>query len=223
MDNQPSTIFEPFDLLSTDYNQREEPILKIRRTEPKPPKPPKEIKQKTVADISKLLDKKQSHDSNKKAATIIRIDKYLKNFQHTSADKSYEKKKYDMSEEELNMIEQNVVSQIADKTQFEMGKAVLCDIIAKAPVIVNQFLPPDKRYAIDNLPKYVREHYKEQFEPSWTELIIKYNLFSTGPELRLIILFGQAIQELDSANRNRVGAAVKRAEHRKPMSGYEGL
>jgi hypothetical protein len=228
MTSYPPSLFEPFDDLSVDNNQVEEPIFKVRKSEPKLPKipkEPKELKQKTVASIAKILESKKG-DSNptKRAACISRIDKYLQQFKHTSVEKSYEKKKYDLSEEELHVIEQTVVNQIADKTQFELGEAIFCEGVAKIPVVANGLLPLDKRYCIDNFPQYVRQNY-ETFKPTWTELIIKYNLFATGPELRLIILLIQAVHEVDSANRHRVGDSVKRAEKKKSSNHpkFDGL
>lgn len=211
-------FLEPFDDLSVEKNSVDaDPIPKIRKTPvrapPAIPKPIPDMSSKDVKAVSKMLEnKKKADDPHTKSQRINRIDKYIKKFPNLVVDKSYEKKKYEMTDEQLQMVENGLVFQLSEAVQFDIGKKIFCDLICQIPVRANSAF--QLGYCIDNLPQKARERYDNVIEPTWAEIIIKYNLFATGPELRLLLLMSQMIQEVDLENRNRLHQQVNVAQQR---------
>ena len=219
-------LFEPFETLSVDNNPEELPPIKIKKTSVRAPSVkvdgPSPITSKELKAMNKLYEEKklQADDPQKKATIINRIDKYLKQFPTVAIDKVYEKKKYELSEEQLKTIEKTVTFQLSEGMQFQIGKRIFIDLVAKLPVLGNKAF--NLGYCIDNLPQYVEANYKE-FEPTWTEIVIKYNLFSTGPELRLLMQLMQTCHELDIKNRNRLHESMNEAQRKmkKPNNKFD--
>lgn len=53
-----------------------------------------------------------------------------------------------------------------------------------------------------NLTQSVTANYK-MFEPTWQEIVIKYNLFKVGPEMRLLALISNFVMTIDKKNKEK--------------------
>lgn len=100
--------------------------------------------------------------------------------------------------EELEKIAQDYGNQITGLHQFHFGKMVFLRAADKLPSVMH-YVYPDMD--LTNLGPATAKNYDAIFEPTWKELIIKYDLFRFGPELRMIFIIQDFLRLVDAKNK----------------------
>lgn len=181
----PVEFAEPPPLLSADEQLREQI---------KAPLAPRDLAFLTQGEA----DGKKDKDFARKRKVINRIKRYLLAFPQLSVSRQINyKQTLDVLEDELDQLE----AMLAAPHQNEAGKAVFFYAM-KATHVVNAFSGNQMNLSAPrDVAAVAMEEYDRRFEPVMRQLIAKYNLFNTGPEMRLVSLVAGLCAEVDYANR----------------------
>jgi hypothetical protein len=115
-----------------------------------------------------------------------------------------------MSPEVLNGIEDRYKSQLAKGWQYFLSKKFfLFVLVGNIPKAAQALELPLKLDAPINLLQNATEKYDEVFAATVMEIAIKYNLFKFGPEIRMLMLLNDFVQQVHEKN---VGHAQKTAK-----------
>ncbi len=102
--------------------------------------------------------------------------------------------------EEEERIARVYESQLTSMHQFETGRMLFLRAADNLPKLM-QYVAPDMD--LTNLGPLTEKNYTLVFEPTWKELIIKYDLFRFGPELRFIFIIQDWLRLVDAKNKQR--------------------
>jgi len=101
---------------------------------------------------------------------------------------------------ELENIKQNYANQVTGLHQFHFGKVIFLKAMDNMPGVM-RYVYPDMD--LTDLGPIAAKNYDALIEPTWKEIIIKYDLFRFGPELRMIFILQDLMRMVDERNKER--------------------
>lgn len=153
---------------------------------------PPNAKPKAAASAS---DSAKSKEAKKKAAVIEQIREYEKEFGQILTAVEWDVK---MTLKKLEEVRDDYQNQVSSFHRFKVAKMAFIKGSEYLPIGV-AFLGMD--LILDGFPQVVAQSYDKVIEPTWKEIVIKYDLFKFGPELRLLMILQALVTQVDAANR----------------------
>jgi hypothetical protein len=114
-----------------------------------------------------------------------------------------ERREWHPSRSNINELK-DVVSDYADQLttthQFRFGKMVFIKAAEHLPTAMS-YIYPDMD--LTNLGPLTAANYDAIFQDCWKEIIVKYDLFRFGPEVRMLFLISDFLKMVDAANKQK--------------------
>jgi hypothetical protein len=101
---------------------------------------------------------------------------------------------------ELEKVKENYANQVTGLHQFQFGKMVFLKGMDNLPSVM-RYVYPDMD--LTDLGVIAAKNYEVIIAPTWKELIIKYDLFRFGPELRMLFIIQDLLRMVDERNKQR--------------------
>lgn len=116
---------------------------------------------------------------------------------------------------ELDQELDNIQENFNDESQFEIGKSALLSSMDVVQKVNTDYLGGYWKLGSPGDLKLIVAAQYHVVEPTWRELIVKYDLFRTGPEMRMLLMMMQLLNEVDQ--RHRFHENVSRGAHNREV------